>query len=107
MPRFSEFLSESGKIISPDCITGDGWLISAEAQVLYKSGYKKLLFLNPFGCLVSHINCKGAAAEIRKKIPEVSVTSAECDCDGSEALFYSRLLIAAGLGENFDGCHNV
>lgn len=107
MPRFFEFLSESGKIISPNCITGDGWLISAEAQVLYKSGYKKLLFLNPFGCLVSHINCKGAAAEIRKKIPEASVTSVECDCDGSEALFYSRLLIAAGLGENLGGCHNV
>lgn len=107
IPRFSEFMSESGKIISPDCITGDGWLISAEAQVLYKCGYKRLLFLNPFGCLVSHINCKGAAAEIREKIPEASVTSAECDCDGSEALFYSRLLLAAGYGENFGGCHNV
>ena len=107
MPRFSEFMSESGKIISPDCITGDGWLISAEAQVLYKCGYKRLLFLNPFGCLVSHINCKGAAAEIRKKIPEASVTSAECDCDGSEALFYSRLLLAAGNGKIFGGCHNV
>ena len=107
MPRFSEFMSESGKIISPDCITGDGWLISAEAQVLYECGYKRLLFLNPFGCLVSHINCKGAAAEIRKKIPEASVTSAECDCDGSEALFYSRLLLAAGNGKIFGGCHNV
>ena len=107
IPRFSEFMSESGKIISPDCITGDGWLISAEAQVLYKCGYKRLLFLNPFGCLVSHINCKGAAAEIRKKIPEACVTSAECDCDGSEALFYSRLLLAAGNGKIFGGCHNV
>lgn len=107
IPRFSEFMSESGKIISPDCITGDGWLISAEAQVLYECGYKRLLFLNPFGCLVSHINCKGAAAEIRKKIPEASVTSAECDCDGSEALFYSRLLLAAGNGKIFGGCHNV
>lgn len=97
MPEYSDFFEKSGKIISKECITGDGWLVSAESAVLIECGFDKIICLNPFGCLVSHVNCKGISGKIRRMYPDASVTNIDCDSDTSQALYYSRLLMAIGL----------
>lgn len=94
MPSYEEFSEKSDEILSKECITGDGWLISAEASVLIEHGFDKIICLNPFGCLVSHINCKGISGALRRKYPCASVTNIDCDPDTSLALYHSRLLMA-------------
>lgn len=94
MPSYEEFSQKSDEILSKECITGDGWLISAEASVLIEHGFDKIICLNPFGCLVSHINCKGISGALRRKYPCASVTNIDCDPDTSLALYHSRLLMA-------------
>lgn len=96
LPRYSEYSKKAGKIVSPECITGDGWLISAEAAVLIENGCGKILALCPFGCLVSHINCKGIVSALKKSYPNAKITAIDCDADQSSALFESRLLLAIG-----------
>lgn len=95
MPYYSEFSDKNA--LSKECISGDGWLISAESAVLIENGYKNIILLNPFGCLVSHINCKGIASAIRNNYDNASVTSIECDSDTSTALFHSRVHMAIGI----------
>ena len=85
---------------------GNITLIRPDPQVIWKTEKKNPLWRKA-DAVYHRSQSGGGSWEIRKKIPEASVTSAECDCDGSEALFYSRLLLAAGYGENFGGCHNV
>ncbi|MDE6775125.1 MAG: 2-hydroxyacyl-CoA dehydratase [Ruminococcus sp.] len=97
MPEYSDFFEKSGKVISKECITGDGWLVSAESAVLIECGFDKIICLNPFSCLVSHVNCKGISGKIRRMYSNASVTNIECDSDTSLALYYSRLLMAIGL----------
>lgn len=94
MPSYEEFSEKSDEILSKECITGDGWLISAEASVLIERGFDKIICLNPFGCLVSHINCKGISGALRRRYPSASVTNIDCDPDTSLALYHSRLLMA-------------
>lgn len=94
MPSYEEFSEKSDEILSKECITGDGWLISAEASVLIEHGFDKIICLNPFGCLVSHINCKGISGALRRRYPSASVTNIDCDPDTSLALYHSRLLMA-------------
>lgn len=96
MPRYEEYSKNAAKFISPECITGDGWLISAEAAVLIDTGCEKILALNPFGCLVSHINCKGIVSALKKSYPAAKITAIDCDADQSSALFESRLLLSIG-----------
>lgn len=94
MPSYEKFSEKSDKILSKECITGDGWLISAEASVLIEYGFDKIICLNPFGCLVSHINCKGISGALRHRYPCASVTNIDCDPDTSLTLYHSRLLMA-------------
>lgn len=94
MTGYEEFSGKSDEILSKECLTGDGWLISAEASVLIEHGFDKIICLNPFGCLVSHINCKGISGALRRKYPCASVTNIDCDPDTSLALYHSRLLMA-------------
>lgn len=96
MPEYGEFFARSDEFLSKECVTGDGWLISAEAAVLIEQGFDRIVCLNPFGCLVSHINCKGISGAIRRKYPHASVTNIDCDPDTSLALYHSRLLMAVG-----------
>ncbi len=94
MPSYEEFSKKSDEILSKKCITGDGWLISAEASVLIEHGFDSIICLNPFGCLVSHVNCKGISGALRRKYPCAVVTNIDCDPDTSLALYHSRMLMA-------------
>lgn len=94
MPDYEEFSKRAEKILAKNCITGDGWLISAEASVLIEHGFDKIICLNPFGCLVSHINCKGISGALRRKYHCASITNIDCDPDTSLGLYHSRVLMA-------------
>ena len=96
MPQYSDFAKWANCFISDKCVTGDGWLISAEAAVLIEQGYDRVIAFNPFGCLVSHINSKGVAAGLRRYYPQAKITNIDCDADGSEILLQSRMLMGIG-----------
>lgn len=100
IPDYDSIKKRSDLVLSKECTTGDGWLISAEAAELIENGFDKIICLNPFGCLVSHVNCKGISASLRKKYPEAVITNIDCDHDTSLALYHSRLLMAIGITKN-------
>lgn len=84
-------------IISENCLTGDGWLVAAEAADAARRGFRHVLIVHPFGCLVSHICERGILKNLLQRYPDVNFQTVEYDYDSSDALRESRILL--GLGE--------
>lgn len=94
---FSQLKNRAERIIGHDCITGDGWLVAAEAVAAIEKGCRHVLILHPFGCLVSHVCERGIVRKLKALYPEVNIQTIEYDYDSSDALRESRILL--GLGD--------
>ena len=85
------------ELVGNDCITGDGWLVAAEAAMAAEQGCRNVLIVHPFGCLVSHVCERGILKQLKAKYPYVNFQTVEYDYDSSDALRESRILL--GLAE--------
>lgn len=92
--NFDEMKEYAKNILSEYNNIGDGWLITAEVVDLIKQGYKKVLIVHPFGCLVSHVSGRGVIKKLNELYPEAKVSSVEFDYDQSNTLRESRILLA-------------
>lgn len=90
---FSALKERAKDLIGYECITGDGWLIAAEAVQAIEKGCKHMLIVHPFGCLVSHVCERGILKKMRQKFPGVNIQSIEYDYDSSDALRESRIML--------------
>lgn len=90
---FSELKKKAEKVIGYDCITGDGWLVAAEAVAAIERGCKHVLILHPFGCLVSHVCERGIIKKLKLLYPDVNIQTIEYDYDSSDTLRKSRILL--------------
>ena len=90
---FSELKQKIEGIVSEDCITGDGWLIAAEAVQAIEKGCRNVLIVHPFGCLVSHVCIRGIMKNLHKKYPDIVIQTVEYDYDSSDTLRESRILL--------------
>lgn len=81
------------QIIADQYNIGDGWLVAGEILDFIQQGYKKILIVHPFGCLVSHVGARGIIKKIKAMYPEVSIQSIEYDYDQSRTLRESRILL--------------
>ena len=90
---FSELRKKADGIISHDCITGDGWLVAAEAVQAIERGCESVLIVHPFGCLVSHVCERGIMSRLNAAYPNVNIQTIEYDYDQSPALRESRILL--------------
>lgn len=90
---FDKLKGMAGGIIDDLCNNGDGWLIAAEAVSFIEQGYRHILLLHPFGCLVSHVCIRGILKKLRAKFPGVNIQAIEYDYDSSKTLRESRILL--------------
>lgn len=94
---FDALKKKTAGIISENCLTGDGWLVAAEAADAAERGFRHVLIVHPFGCLVSHICERGILKNLQQRYPGVNFQTVEYDYDSSDTLRESRILL--GLGE--------
>ena len=93
---FGELKQRALDTVGVDCITGDGWLVAAEASASIDRGCKNVLILHPFGCLVSHVSERGILKPLRRHYPGVNIQTIEYDYDSSDTLTESRILMGLG-----------
>ncbi|MCH5339743.1 MAG: 2-hydroxyacyl-CoA dehydratase [Acetatifactor sp.] len=92
-PPFEEMKRLAGELVGNDCITGDGWLVAAEAAAAVEKGCRNVLIVHPFGCLVSHVCERGILKRLKAKYPQVNFQTVEYDYDSSDALRESRIML--------------
>lgn len=92
-PPFDEMKRLAGDLVGNDCITGDGWLVAAEAAAAVERGCRNVLIVHPFGCLVSHVCERGILKRLKAKYPQVNFQTVEYDYDSSDALRESRIML--------------
>ena len=63
--------------------TADGWLISWEAVQLVQLGIRKVLCVQPFGCMPNHIGGKGMYPNLQRHFPQAHLVSVDYDTSGS------------------------
>lgn len=90
---FDEMKRLAGELVGYDCITGDGWLVAAEAAAAVEKGCRNVLIVHPFGCLVSHVCERGILKRLKAKYPQVNFQTVEYDYDSSDALRESRIML--------------
>lgn len=90
---FDEMKKRAHEIVGNDCITGDGWLVAAEAVMAVEQGCRNVLIVHPFGCLVSHVCERGIMKRLKAKYPQVNFQTVEYDYDSSDALRESRIML--------------
>lgn len=93
---FDELKKRAERISGCDCITGDGWLVAAEAAEAIEKGCRHVLIVHPFGCLVSHVCERGILNRLRSLYPYANIQTIEYDYDSSDTLRESRILMALG-----------
>ena len=96
---FAEIKRRAEDTVGVDCITGDGWLVAAEAASAIDRGCRNVLILHPFGCLVSHVSERGILKVLRKHYPGINIQTIEYDYDSSDTLLESRILMGLGNAE--------
>lgn len=93
---FDELKKKAENISGCDCITGDGWLVAAEAAEAIEKGCRHVLIVHPFGCLVSHVCERGILNRLRSLYPHANIQTIEYDYDSSDTLRESRIQMALG-----------
>lgn len=95
---YSRLKEKAVGLLGDSCITGDGWLVAAEAVEAIEQGCRHVLILHPFGCLVSHVCERGIIKKLRQRYPGINIQTIEYDYDSSDTLRESRILL--GLSES-------
>ena len=70
---------------------GEGWMIAAEVACYSRSGVKKVVCLQPFGCIANHIIAKGIEKRLKKTYPDVSMLYLDIDGGMAEVNLQNRL----------------
>jgi predicted nucleotide-binding protein (sugar kinase/HSP70/actin superfamily) len=70
---------------------GEGWFLPGEICELAESGVKKVVSLQPFGCIANHIISKGIERRYKDLYPDLSLLFLDFDAGTSEANVANRL----------------
>ncbi len=89
--EFDKFKFNVRDKISYTCTVGDGWLIGAEICNYVLNGYKKILCIQPFGCMPNHVCGKGIYSSIQRKFSDVQIMSVDYDSSGSDINIKNRI----------------
>ena len=70
---------------------GEGWLIAGDVISYAESGIKKILCLQPFGCIANHIVARGAEKALKDLIPDLNILFLDIDSSTSEVNLHNRI----------------
>ena len=81
----------SRNVINSAADFGEGWFLPGEICELAESGVKKVVSLQPFGCIANHIISKGIERRYKDLYPDLSLLFLDFDAGTSEANVVNRL----------------
>ena len=81
----------SKQVINSAADFGEGWFLPGEICELAESGVKKVVSLQPFGCIANHIISKGIEHRYKEHYPNLSLLFLDFDAGTSEANVVNRL----------------
>ena len=91
LPPLPQLKRQAEGLAPLNCTVADGWLITAEAAGWARLGYRKILCVQPFGCLPGHVFGKGQYAALQRKLPGVRLVSVDYDASTGEGTVQSRI----------------
>ena len=91
LPPFAQLKRQAEGFAPLKCTVADGWLIAAEAVGWARLGVRKILCVQPFGCLPGHVFGKGQYAALQRKLPGVRLVSVDYDASTGEGTVQSRV----------------
>ena len=91
LPPLPELKRQAEGFAPLNCTVADGWLVTAEAAAWARLGYRKILCVQPFGCLPGHIFGKGQYAALQRKLPDALLVSVDYDASTGEGTVLSRV----------------
>ena len=86
----------SRKVINSAADFGEGWFLPGEICDLAEHGVKKIVSLQPFGCIANHIISKGIERRYKDLYPDLSILFLDFDAGTSEANVTNRLHFLLG-----------
>ena len=89
LPAFPELKRQAVSLST--CPLGDGWLITAEAAAWSRAGYRRILAVQPFGCLPNHVCGRGLYAALARSAPGVRIVSVDYDASISDLTAKTRI----------------
>lgn len=90
MEDFFTMKREAEGYVSWGYKTGDGWLIGAEITGHILHDCRKVLAVQPFGCMPNHTCGRGLYPSLQKKLPQGMIVSCDVDSSGSKLNVYNR-----------------
>ncbi|MDR1201383.1 MAG: acyl-CoA dehydratase activase-related protein [Tannerellaceae bacterium] len=70
---------------------GEGWMIAAEVAAYSRSGVKRVVCVQPFGCIANHVVAKGIEKRLKKCYPDMSLLYLDIDGGMAEVNLQNRL----------------
>lgn len=89
LPPLHTLKAEAEGIVSTGGSVGDGWLIGVEAAGYFHHGCPKVLAVQPFGCMPSHIFGRGIYSSVARKCGG-QIVSIDIDSSGTPLNSYNR-----------------
>lgn len=91
LENFETLKSEAKEYVSQNFRTGDGWLIGSEVVGHILHDCKKVLAVQPFGCMPNHCCGRGLYPSLQRKLPEGKIVSVDVDSGSSELNVHNRV----------------
>ena len=89
LPPLHTLKREVRDAVSTGASVGDGWLIGTEAAGYIRHGCKKVLAVQPFGCMPNHIFGRGIYSSLARKLGG-QIVSVDTDSSGTRINAYNR-----------------
>jgi predicted CoA-substrate-specific enzyme activase len=70
---------------------GEGWMIAAEVAAYARIGVKRVVCVQPFGCIANHVVAKGIEKRLKKYYPAMSLLYLDIDGGMAEVNLQNRL----------------
>ena len=91
LDAFSDFKKEVNRYVNQGYIIADGWLIGGEITAHILHDCKKVLAMQPFGCMPNHTCGRGMYPHLSRLFPEGRIVSVDFDSSSSEVTIFNRV----------------
>ncbi|MDO4461936.1 MAG: acyl-CoA dehydratase activase-related protein [Bacteroidia bacterium] len=95
-----EMADDASKVLNLANQFGEGWLIAGEVMELARQGVKKVVCLQPFGCIANHIVARGIENRLKKVCPDVGLLFLDIDSSVARVNLENRLHFLIDQADN-------
>ncbi len=99
-PSIFEMAKDASRMVSLVNQFGEGWLIAAEIAEFARRGIKRVVCVQPFGCIANHVVAKGIERRVKELYPDMAVLFLDIDSSTAPVNLQNRLHFLIGAGED-------